>query len=573
MDTCPKCNTVIADKSVKYCLECGEPIKRERRGSRKGWVVGGVVVGALLIAGLLFFLYGILGRSSRAAAMAPIGTDVFLMLNPDLEQVRNFQRIRDTYLEIPEVKRAVDDLKQKLASDFSLDFETDIKPWLGRELALIVPDLESSDPFDEENAFLLAVATKDQNKTRACMRKLRRHEEESGGSHFETRTYQGVEIAVESNTSPPLVYAIAKGFLLLANDEDLVRSTIDRLKKKDKEVLTRNERYKEVLARLPKSRAGVFYIDRDYLRRLSAEHGEAGEIGEAAGALGVSLSFVPDGVRLDYVLGCDSEKLPRYARATGRETGHLQRMIEMLPDGILACTGSTGLRSVLEELIDDVETKPELEYYREAMNNFEYNTGIDVEQDIVSWMSGECVLVVLPDRNGLPDLPGIPLGFLALIGAEDSQAAGRAMDKIASVVKRYGGEVISDTAGGCNVRYLVPYEGRVVAGYTVKGKNVIIGSSETVLRQVLEGSAARLVNDAAFEKSTGALSFPGDVCSYINVRKGTNWARGSLSGYDREEFDREIYPFLKPVSTITMAVHKPTEKEDFATGALLVRIE
>ncbi|MEW6573254.1 MAG: DUF3352 domain-containing protein [Bacillota bacterium] len=566
MNVCPKCKTVISDKNAQYCLECGAPVER-KAGSNKLWIITGVVGSLVLIAGLLLLLRGFIGTGSRAAAMAPAETDMFFTINPNLEQVNNFKRIKDIYLEIPEVKRAIDDLKQELKDDFSLDFEADIKPWLGRELAVVVPYIESPNPFDDENAFLFAIATKDVKKTAACMEQLRRHEEEERSSYFSRKTYEGVEIYVEPDVSPPVVYAITKGFLLLSNDEGLVCSTIDRLKRKNKETLIKNEKYKEVLAKLPKSRAGMVYLDHDYLNRVVSSDGggDAGKISqiEAANALGVSLSFVSEGIRVDYALDCDLEKLPQYEGETKRTSDTLQRLIEITPAGVLACTGSTGLKSILRDLAE-----------HEDMEYFERDTGIYFEQDILSWMSGEGTVALLPDRDGLLGESDVPIGILAMIGTKDSQTARSALNKILDILQDEGGEVTSDTIGSFDVHYLVePYKEEVIAGYGIRGNVVVIGSSENVLRQALEGRGEHLDNDAAFKKAGAGLSFPGDDCLYINVEKGVNWARNSLRGYQLEEFNRTVYPYLRPISTITMASHKPGEKDSFTTGALLINVK
>jgi hypothetical protein len=547
-------------------MECGAPVER-KKGTKKLRVATGLIASILLIVGVLFLARGFTGGVSRAATIAPFETDVFFVINPNLEQVKNFSRIKDAYLEVPEIKRAIDDLKMELKDDFSLNFEADIKPWLGRELAVIIPYIKSPNPFDDENAFLFAIATKDVKKTIACMEQLRRHEEEGGSAQFEKRTHEGVEVYIESGVSSPLVYAVSKGFLLLSNDEGLVCSTVDRLKKKDAETLVNNKNFKEVLAKLPKSRTGMIYVNPYGLKRLtlSAGGGDVGKIfpRQAGDALGISLSFVTEGLRVDYALACALEKLSQYEGETKRKSDTLQRLIEITPDGVIACAGSAGFKSILRDLAEDEDTE-----------DFERDTGIYIEQDILSWMSGEVTIALLSDRDGLLANSGTPIGLLGMISTDDPQAARRALNKILDRLGGMGGKITSDTIGSYDVHYLVdPYEKEIIAGYGIRGNVIVIGSSENVLRQALEGRGEHLDNDAAFKKASAGLSFPGDDYLYINIEKGVNWARNSLHDYQREEFNREAYPYLKPISTVVLATHNPSEKDSFVTGTLLINVK
>ncbi|WP_307399129.1 DUF3352 domain-containing protein [Desulfofundulus luciae] len=250
MNICPGCNTIIENTGAKFCPKCGTPVNyAQKQKPKTPWIIAGVAGCVLLIAVIALIVRFLpFLKPAYAAAIAPAETDLFFAINPDLKQVKNFNRIKEIYESIPEVKRALNDLKSKLKEEAEIDFEEDVKPWLGKEAALIIPDAFSL-TNDSSPPFVIAVASKNKKKTEAFMEKLRQGEERRRGTTFEEKIYKDVKVTVEKNTSSPLVYALVKDFLILSDDENLVCQTIDRIKEKNKQSLSNSENYKEVMCR------------------------------------------------------------------------------------------------------------------------------------------------------------------------------------------------------------------------------------------------------------------------------------------------------------------------------------
>jgi hypothetical protein len=72
-------------------------------------------------------------------------------------------------MSIPEVKKILDDYQNQLKKDSDIDYENDIKPWLGREVAFMMPDVDTIN--HSKPGVLVTVATKNKKKTDLFWRK------------------------------------------------------------------------------------------------------------------------------------------------------------------------------------------------------------------------------------------------------------------------------------------------------------------------------------------------------------------------------------------------------------------
>lgn len=536
-------------------------------------IASGVAVFLVLLGGILYYVFG-MGSASYAAKILPEGTDFFVAVNPDLSQLKNFSRIKDLYMSVPEVKKAIDDdFKSRVKNEYNIDFETDIKPWLGGEMAFAIPEANSTNTKPD---FLLYVATRDMNKTESCLKKIR-DRLISKGVYFDEKTYQGAKLYIQRGALTPLVYALNKDFMLVSNSENVISQTLDRDKNKGKQSLSQNKTYKKVVSKLPGSRAGLVYVNpRDIINQLGRNNRELLQIGQQMGQYdgeGMALSFVSEGVRLDYAMSCLPEKVNEESTPTS-DVSVLRKTSEVLPADAVACLGLGYLKPSLETFVNKTAYQPGLQDISRGINEFERETGINLEGDILSWMRGDAVVALLPEKSGMwAQRSNLPLGLLVAIGTNDRNAAMNKMDKISAVFSREGLIVQSDTYNGHEIRYLVePYRGEVVGGYCLYNDMVLIGSSRELLQNVM-GSSEHLVNSSNFKKYTNSLPEDKSDLLYIAVGDGTNLLMSNMRGYQLEEFQREVYPYLKPIKAVNFATKERKSKEDFVIGSSTIYIE
>ncbi len=573
---CAKCNATVENEEAKFCPFCGTPLHESApppsppKSKKAIWIVLGVLTCLFLVIGfvareslaqILPFLNP--SNSARAAKLAPDDTDLFLVVNPNLNQVKNFARIRDIYLSIPEVKDAFDDLRRDFEDEFGLDFKEDVKPWLGREIALIVPD------YSHEESYLLAVSTTSMKKTSACLQKVRQHWENEGMA-FKDRTYQGVEITVETGGSSPVAYALHEGFLLLAESEEAIEKAIDMTRQKGAATLAKNKNYKKVMKKLPANRSGACYINAENIPDIIKDElktdfpVESLHHLEAYQGFGISISFTGEGARFDYALAYDREKLPKDLPPPKK----VEKTIALTPEDSLVFIGGVHLNYIMEKALEDIQKEPDFEDIDEEI---EYELGIDLERDLLSWLGSEYGLAIVPDRDGLLG-EETHLGMLAMFSVKDVQKAKRLMDKIADLLGKEGFVSDSVKVSGKDVEYFYdPYTEAFILGYGFTDNFLVIGTSEELVKEAVTGDGSSLADSDTYKKAFAGLKPEYEGCIFIDVERIVDTLRGNLDRLDRRSFDREVYPFVKPLQAVSY--RQARTDDNFLAGTLAVFVE
>ena len=601
MQICPRCNFKIQADGASFCPECGEALDRTGANasaspatgpessssynaaqppstkSKKPWVIVGAVLALLLV---VFFFRGpisrlFLGGDAYAATLVSAETDLFFVFNPDLEQVENFKRVKDIYLAIPEVKQAWDDLLRDLKKDTDLDLEADVKPWLGTEAALIMPDLRTLEG-SREPGLLVAIETRNKKKSDACLAKIRQ-KQESNGVYFEEKEYQKVKITVEKSNYNPLIYATTKNFVLLSNDEYLIRQAIEKSQNRGQNSLAKHEDYQAITEKLPKSRAGTLYLDYKDLTRLVVQETDPAlrqliDL-EAYKGMGLSVSCVKEGVRWDYAIAYDPQKIPESLKQATGNASALKKTTEMVSNETLVYVGAGNLKLGLEEALKAVDKNSNLYGVRDGLREIERETGLNLEQDILAWLKGEAAVVLLPENAGLFGEKDVPLGFLAVIGVSDPKMAESKLQKLESRLSEEGAIINTDTIGGQKVSYILePYGRETLAGYGIRDNYLLIGTSRGIIQQTMGKVSDPLASSPTYKQALKELPEPEDCCLFVDVDKGLELLNRTLSPYEREEFDREVYPYLKPIKAFSIT-QKTDTKAGLSNGAILVTLE
>ncbi|WP_307403696.1 DUF3352 domain-containing protein [Desulfofundulus luciae] len=332
--------------------------------------------------------------------------------------------------------------------------------------------------------------------------------------------------------------------------------------------------------KLPKSRSGALYLDfQDVARAITDDDWQFQQFSQlkAYKGMGVSLSFVDEGVRIDYALAYDPEKMPAGSQDTARSPASLKKANEIVPNDAIAYLGFSEFRKNIEDFLSEVRSQPAFDDFNEELYYFERESGISLESDILSWMKGEVAFGICSDRNGLFGARDVPLGVLALFAAGDPQAVGSKMRKITGLLAREGLRVYDGTLNGQEIHYLLdPYTGDFIGGYGIRDGYLVIGTSRQMLEKAMGADKEVLASSAAFKKATANLPSPQDNLIYLDVEKGVKLVSDTLFEFDRDayrEFNRDVYPFIKPVKSISLASQEMKSKDNFTTGAAIINIE
>ncbi|MDQ3757395.1 MAG: DUF3352 domain-containing protein [Actinomycetota bacterium] len=339
-------------------------------------------------------------EAARAAGITPATALGFLSvsLDPSVEQKRNLLSIARRFPDAEakdDFEASRDELLSSILEEAGLDYEKDVKPWLGSELAIAV--LPGS-PGPEPRVAVL-IEQDDEDKAKAALDKANARAQADG--------------------TPPIAYRLVDDFVVATTGDDaaVAQQTLDAFAGQadgDEGDLSASREFSEVVDELHGDRLLLGWIDgKDALAVLS-EFVDSSEFPlESMLQQAVPTAF-------DVHAANSALVMEAVARSTVEAADGKPELTEGLPAGSFGAFTVFDAKKVLGDALRAVVGTGD-----DPLEEFREQTGLDLERDVLSWMGGESVLVASPAGagQGFPDM-----GFV--VEPTDRAAAEAALPKI-----------------------------------------------------------------------------------------------------------------------------------------------
>jgi hypothetical protein len=258
-------------------------------------------------------------------------------------------------------------------------YDRDIAPWLGDRVGVAITSYSGGKP-----AFVAVSGSKDDAKARAALNK---------GRKVVKRTYKGTDYSYDAKDQSA---SAAFGGRAFAGTESGLRAAIDATKGQS---LAESNGLRSAREKVASERAGFAYFDVQGLLRLVQQGagGQDPQIGAAVSALGgalpktiaAALEADPDLIRVDAV----SLGTPKSA-GSGKSGADA---VGALPGDAFAAAGFADLGGSIQRSLKNIGGSGLGGVGIEAlMRQFQTQTGLDLRQDLLSWM-GDAGLYVSGD--------------------------------------------------------------------------------------------------------------------------------------------------------------------------------
>lgn len=453
-------------------------------GSAAGFLVGGMIAWSLLqkrptLVGM-----------PAGAELIPQDAALMLSVTTDKGQWQQFRRFGT-----PESQAAFDKqlarLRDRLLIANGMNYQRDIQPWVGQEITaafLLPPDAKAQTdqkivPYDPsalaagEQATVIVLPIADPAKAQQILATPKT----AATQDWVDRDYKGIKIReVQGQESRAYAAAVVNNrFVVVANESKAVERVIDVFKGKPSVVqasgysqalshITATNPFMQVYMNLPATTALTTSnpsqpIPSQLLAPLKSNQGLAG-----------TMSLESDGVRFQSVSWLASNRKNRF-----KVENKAERMPLLLPaETLLAITGGN-LKQSWQNYAQpgdtaDASSQPtpgllNPDAIRRSVNNL---TGLDLDQDLITWMNGEFSLAVIsapanaapsnspasspdaslpnpsPNTNGGSKTPAAT-GVLLVTQTTDRKAAEQAFKRLDELMKtRYRFEVSETQVGG-----------------------------------------------------------------------------------------------------------------------------
>lgn len=425
----------------------------------------------------------------------------------------------------------------KTLRDDGLDYEKDVKPWLGGEAVFFLSDAS------EDKAEGAAVIETDDGD--AALEAF----EKAGKGKAKKRSYEGVDIFVDSETA----YAVVDTSAVIGSEKG-VRAAIDT-SEEGADTIEDSDRAMEALDSLDDPLAAV-YVDG---RRL---------IGVLGGAEAKLAAPFLKAFSEPYVVGFDVESDALVVDSTIPKAlsafilplfGSGTEALDALPGDAWFAAGQPELGKTLEELLDLVRDSGA--FGAEVEEQFEAATKLDLRQDVLSWMGDLTVF-----SRGTSEAE---LEVGVAIQTSDPAASRRALDAVRRLIARQasGSEKVSPLAlsgGGDGFTLTTPGLNEPVHA-ALRDRQVVIAYGDSAAADLFEPSDT-LGDNSDFSAASDRLGDGFAVGNYLDFGPVLELAESEGASEDPDY--EEAKPYLVPLARLIAGT-----KEDGDVVVSRTRIE
>jgi hypothetical protein len=401
----------------------------------KNLLLPAVGLGVVVAGGAAAYFYlkggpGDLGNPMASAKLVPEDAYAVAFISTDQQ---NWSRLEQ--FGTPEARQiastSLQTARQKLLEQFipnsQLDYDKDVKPWIGSVMISALPTTKKAQPN-----LLMVVGIRDKANALGLASKL------SGQSKVKAleSDYKGVKITSFAGEKTSAYLAVVKDFLVMSLDKQTVEQSIDTAQGKPSlaakpdadSIMTRGAEVQNPIAR--------FYV-LDYakaVQEMSATSPGAKplptttleqlkQVKSVVGGLGIDNT----GLRLKAVAKLDPNAKTLEFKPSPN------KVIGQFPGDTFALVSGQDIGRVWAQASEQSKSNPDTQKAMDQVRQGGKSIGLDVDKEVFSWMNGEFGLGMVPATQGL----FAQLGFSAamVIGSSDRKTTEATLGKLDNIGK------------------------------------------------------------------------------------------------------------------------------------------
>jgi len=472
---------------------------------------------------------------------------VSMLVNPD-----RLESLRQLVTRPGERRRSrseLNQLKTSLLANTDLDYRRDVQPWLGDEITLAVTsiDIDREDQNGRQPGYLMVLTTKDPDKSREFLQLL-----------FSKRAIAVTDLAFEQYKGVNLVYdnrssalstqpsaastqnyfsgaVVGDRFVLLANHPKVLRDAINNVQAPDLS-LTSSNQYQQALTLLPPRRIGLAFLNLPNLgtwlgnepiaqtyesQIIGLELNRQGLLAETTLIAAPEQEIAPSAPNLSQPV-----KALQYLPAatgfsiSGSDLSHLEdsdlNQLWKQVASEISGSGNDALSRLVKQPLAELQTR----------------WGIDLEQDIFSWVKGEYAVGLLPRA----DQTAADWIFVA----EKSDAVEQGISRLDAIAATKGLSITrlplekqqisawtqlttAPISSADSDQASITLKAKVEGVHTAVGNYEIFTTSVEAMDEALKApNIGSLIDSSEFQSSINAIPRPNEGYVYLDWRETQN---------------------------------------------------
>ncbi|KJH72741.1 DUF3352 domain-containing protein [Aliterella atlantica] len=453
---------------------------------------------------------------------------VSMLVNP--ENLDKLAQVLASPQDRRKTRSELNQLKTSVLANTSLDYDRDVKPWVGDEITAAVTtlDIDRDAKNGQQPGYLMAVATKDAQKSREFL-ELLFTKRAIAGTELTIEQYNGIKLIGEnprpqlksSNSTAKTTLSgavVGDSFVLFANHPQVLKEAITNVQAPELN-LGSSSKYQQALTQLPAQKIGLAFLNYPSLSGWK----ELEPPPQTYESQIVALELNRQGIFAETTLVAAPEKeiLP-----SPPALPQSPKTLQYLPASVrLAIVGSDLSKlenSNLQQLWQQVSPALSVSnLIKQPVTEIQQRWGLDLQSDVFSWVQGEYALGMLPNNDwifvveksptaeqGISQLDAIAstkgLSITPLPLQEQKTSAWTQLTTIPADPKNPDKAAINLTA-------------KVQGLHTTVDNYEIFATSIDAMEQAFKASKnGALVNDGKFKASVNAIPQPNEGYVYVD---------------------------------------------------------
>lgn len=538
-----------------------------------------------MLAVVVIFLTGIGGcknlgttligsqKNPTAAIFVPKQAPIMvsMLVNPD--RLEDLAQVLASSKERRKTKEELNQLKTSVLANTGVDYEQDIKPWVGEEITVAVTTTDRDrDPSNgQQPGYVLAVETKDAQKSRDFV-ELLFAKKAIAGANLVIEEFNGIRLL--SNTprlQPENLSTKAEGgfsgaqvgddFVLFANHPQVLKEAINNVQAPDLNLTTSNQ-YQQALTQLPARKVGLAFLN--YPSLSGSKEVESAPTYESQI---VALELNPQGLLAEttIVAGLDKEILPPIPMSQpAKALQYIPANVSLAISGVdLSKLPNSNLQQFWAQVSPGLSITKLVE---KPLAELQTSWGINLKDDIFSWVEGEYALGKLPNNDWIF---AVERSDRATAGIEKLNAIASAKELTITSLPLENQKVSAWTqltpvaAQNKDASAPITLNAKVQGVHTTVDNYEVFTTSIDAMEQVLKTNKnGSLANNSQFLASTDA--FPQPNAGYVYVDWQANQASIERQLPIISLLEVAGKPFFSNLRSLTVSSYD--NKEDLLTG-------
>ena len=471
-------------------------------------------------------------KTPTAAQFVPKQAPVVASLVVDVERLEAYRQLRAPLRIRSRSRQELARLKSQFLASRQLDYDQDIKPWLGEEVTLAVTALD----FDRDRAngvqpgYLLVTTTDDEELAREFLQAYYSRQAVSPNTDLVFERYKGVNITyrrpLQKKPDPnagALASAVVGNHVLFANHPKVLREAINNVQVPSLS-LEQAIPYQKAQKTITNPRIGQLYLNLPAVAAWIAEQ-PALPLQDNQPTLTAGFSITPDGLTAQTALlgvGEEENRNPALSQPVNA--------LNYLPENSVLTAAGVDLNQLWKSLNDLAVDDSTATVLQQLASGLQERFGISIPDQIFPWVKGEYAVALLPqdDQNqgdwvfvGEEVYPTLVKNTIKELD-EQAKEGGYSVGNLNLANQKVTAWTVIEPLSQVDFN---PKEKPVRLNAEVKGIHSeidnyqVLGTSLEAIAQAIQKGETALVNSEAFQRAIAPLPTENDGYLYLDWEK------------------------------------------------------